>query len=522
METLKHVREWLKEGAYCVGIDLKDAFPHIPINESFWKYLKFHWLGQLLQWIALPFGLKCSPRVLTKVLRPVIAFLRATVAILVSIYMDDLLIQAQTPEEAYFKAQQVALVLMCLGWSLNWGKSSFAPSQQFKHSGLDFDTGSMTISCPKDKIERLQGLCREAMQETYISVHKLERLLGTMESVRPSTPFAALRYRCLQKQLLRVRASWPRGVRRERQQLKLSDKSIRSLVWWVSPSGFAANSSCPIREPEPTLEIWSDANLMMGGAYNSRGQFTQRPWSSQELDLAPHINLLEIRAAREAVASLARPGDRVRLHVDNVTAVAYIRHQGGTHSSILNSEAVALWEDAIERNVQVLKPHWIPTGLNCGADFLSRHRMEAWEIQLDPLWFGTVCDHFNLTPTLDAFASAMTAHLDQYMTWYPDKQAVEVDALQSPWDPVTWLFPPVPLVSKSLLKVQTEQIEAILIVPQWPSALWWSLVTEMSAAPPMPLPHFRICLTSKSGGRIQHYLYPLVAVYVSGKTSNRV
>merc|ERR1711954_319078 len=141
-----------------------------------------------------------------------------------------------------------------------------------------------------------------------------------MESVRPSTPFAALRYRSLQKQLLKIRASWPEGVRREKQRLKLSRKSLLSLKWWVSPSGFAANSVCSIREPEPTLEILSDANMTMGGAYNSRGQFYQRHWTDQELNLDPHINLLEIRAAREAVASLASPGDRVRLHVDNVTA----------------------------------------------------------------------------------------------------------------------------------------------------------------------------------------------------------
>ena len=163
METLRHVCEWLKPNSFCVGIDLKDAFPHIPINQSFWKYLRFDWLGQLLEWISLPFGLKCSPRVLTKVLKPVIAFLRSTFAILVTIYMDDMLIQAGTPTEVFIKAQQVALVLMCLGWSLNWEKSLFIPSQQFKHLGFNFDTAAMLISCPTDKVQRLQGLCRVAL-----------------------------------------------------------------------------------------------------------------------------------------------------------------------------------------------------------------------------------------------------------------------------------------------------------------------------------------------------------------------
>ena len=92
METLASVREWTQEGSFCTGLDLKDAYPHIGMHESSKKYLRFVWLGELLQWDALPFGLTCSPRVLTKVLKPIVAFLRATWAILISIYMDDMLI----------------------------------------------------------------------------------------------------------------------------------------------------------------------------------------------------------------------------------------------------------------------------------------------------------------------------------------------------------------------------------------------------------------------------------------------
>ena len=66
---------------------------------------------------------------------------------------------------------------MCLGWSLNWEKSYFIPSQRFKHLGFNFDTESMTISCPNDKVERLQEMCRVVVQEEYVTVHKLERMV---------------------------------------------------------------------------------------------------------------------------------------------------------------------------------------------------------------------------------------------------------------------------------------------------------------------------------------------------------
>ena len=75
MEGIKQVRDWIQKDAYFCGMDLKDAFLHIPINKSFKKFLRFQWLGSLFEWQVLPFGLKCSPRVLTKVLKPVMAFL---------------------------------------------------------------------------------------------------------------------------------------------------------------------------------------------------------------------------------------------------------------------------------------------------------------------------------------------------------------------------------------------------------------------------------------------------------------
>ena len=78
MEGLKQVRDWVQKDAWFCGMDLRDAFLHIPIHESFRKFLRFQWLESLFEWQVLPFGLKCSPRVLTKVLKPVVAFLRVT------------------------------------------------------------------------------------------------------------------------------------------------------------------------------------------------------------------------------------------------------------------------------------------------------------------------------------------------------------------------------------------------------------------------------------------------------------
>ena len=95
---------------------------------------------------------------------------------------------------------------MVLGWSLNWKKSDFIPTQRTTHLGFVVDSVTMTVSCPADKIARLQSSCRNLMVAKVVLVHDAEKILGTMESVRPVTPLCALHYRALQKQLLKAKA----------------------------------------------------------------------------------------------------------------------------------------------------------------------------------------------------------------------------------------------------------------------------------------------------------------------------
>ena len=74
METLANAWEWIKPGNFCTSLDLKDGFLHIPIHKTSKKFLRFKWLNQFLEWQVLVFGLTCSPRVITKILKLVVDF----------------------------------------------------------------------------------------------------------------------------------------------------------------------------------------------------------------------------------------------------------------------------------------------------------------------------------------------------------------------------------------------------------------------------------------------------------------
>ena len=67
--------------------------------------------------------------------------------------------------------------------------------------------------------------------------------------------------------------------------------------------------------------------------------------------------------------------------------------------------------------------------------------------------FESILDHFGLEPTLDAFACRYSAWLPRFMSWHKDSQAVAQDALLAQWDPLAYLFPPVPLLPEVIRKI---------------------------------------------------------------------
>ena len=98
----------------CAGLDLKDAFLHVPISARVKKFLRFKWKGKLYEWHVLPFGLKCSPRILTYMVAPIIKFLRGR-GISLTAYMDDFTIQARCRCKAIFHTHVTVLDVMCCG-----------------------------------------------------------------------------------------------------------------------------------------------------------------------------------------------------------------------------------------------------------------------------------------------------------------------------------------------------------------------------------------------------------------------
>ena len=76
METLISILPQFLSLIWAVSVDFKDAYFQVPFLRSFRRLLGFQFLDRVFQYVALPFGLKDSPWVFTRVVATVVEFLR--------------------------------------------------------------------------------------------------------------------------------------------------------------------------------------------------------------------------------------------------------------------------------------------------------------------------------------------------------------------------------------------------------------------------------------------------------------
>ena len=88
MDTLSKVINLLRPKDWAITIDLSDAYLHIPIFHGHRKYLRFCFKNQCYQWKVMCFGPTSAPRVFSKLVSVVAAYLRIQ-NVRLAVYLDD-------------------------------------------------------------------------------------------------------------------------------------------------------------------------------------------------------------------------------------------------------------------------------------------------------------------------------------------------------------------------------------------------------------------------------------------------
>ena len=158
MESARTLKDLVRRNDWMVSIDMKDAYLSVPIEEGGRKYLRFAWEERVYEFQCLPFGLSSAPRVFTKLLKPVMALLRQR-GLRSMIFLDDMLLMAESRQDLERQSQEVLALLRLLGFRINWGKSQLLPTHKLVYLGLTIDTTVMTLTLPEEKVLKILKRC---------------------------------------------------------------------------------------------------------------------------------------------------------------------------------------------------------------------------------------------------------------------------------------------------------------------------------------------------------------------------
>ncbi|VDI13331.1 Hypothetical predicted protein [Mytilus galloprovincialis] len=432
-----------------------------------------------MEFRSLPFGIAVAPRIFTKLMKVPMTLLRR-LGVRLIVYLDDILIMNQSNQKILSDLSTVLSILRGLGFLINTNKSVMEPSQTMEFLGYTVNSKLLTLSLPKEKVEKIKNSSKLMLEHKKVSARDLAQLIGQLTATKSSCPSRSSAL----SQFTNIENKSPAFGGHYDHQIQLNEEVQNELHWWVTKLG-SWNGKALLR-PEPHLTIQSDASLSGWGATCQQISIGGL-WIDEEKSL--HINQLELKAAMFAVQSYAKnlQNKHILIQMDNTTAIVYVNKMGGTVSKRLNSLTNQFWDWCLQRQLTITADY-IPGKSNVIADWESRHYADFSNWRLSPILFKSLMKRIGPC-NVDLFADRSNTHLNQYFSWKPDPQAKAVDALLQSWREIKgYAFPPFCLISTCLAKVREENSQIILITPVWQSQAWYPLLLQMSVDYPVLLP----------------------------------
>eukprot|EP00170_Pyropia_yezoensis_P003836 contig_16033_g3847 len=392
--------------------------------------------------------MQLSPWAWTKVLRPVVAALRARGHKL-NAHVDDFAAtgrrgHSSSAVDATAGRREILGLFRSLRLHVHPTKGERDGTCKLPLFGFLVDTRRRKLLLPAERLTKLvssaksllSAACRDARRVRH---RVLQRLTGTAVSCSLAIPSARFFLRSLYNAqggldragpsdgLMAVRACGP--ARRRSGCARLTHGALDDLRWF---SGIAT-------EPGVGRALWQpDAGVLTTDAspYGWGGHLGRLLPAAGFFTLAEreqHINLKEVAAVRLCLQSFGRgllqPGGLLRVRVDNRVAMHVIN--GFTSRSPALMAELRRLHVVVESLGVSLKASWLPSVANVWADTLSRMRdradyrmCDAISARLDQLWGG---------PTIDMIASAVNTRCTRFFSRMRTPGCEGVDAFSAHW-----------------------------------------------------------------------------------------
>lgn len=479
MEDYRTASKLIPQDGYLATIDLKEAYLLVPIIKSDRKYLRFNFQPPnsndlvTYEFTAMPYGLSVAPRVFTKIMKEVIAYLRKQGHKSV-IYLDDILCIGDSYEECANNIQETVKLLECLGFVVNYDKSSLVPTQVCKFLGFVYDTQRLSISLPTDKRNSIANAIQKFSRLPRCTIREFAQLIGILIAACPAARYGFLYTKILERQKF---LALQQNSNNYEAKINLPASILEDLNWWRDN---ILLTYCPMRTLCYKKEIFTDASRTGWGAVCGEEKVNGR-WKETELE--HHINYLELLAAFLGLKSFVKDDNHcaILLRIDNTTAICYINRLGGIQFPHLNNLSRSIWQWSENRNIWLFASYVNTKDNSADAESRKVNPDTEWELSYEA--YESVKQHFGC-PEIDLFASRNNAKCDLFISWKQDPDAFAVDAFTINWQfKYFYAFPPFSLVLKCIRKIIDDKATGILVFPYWPSQPWFPLLQSVLVSP---------------------------------------
>ncbi len=176
------------------SLDLENQFFHVQLAPGMRKYLGFAVPAadgsmQYFQYEVMAYGVKPAVTVVTRLLRPIKAYMHA-LGIRFSIYVDDGRIATSSAQPCSEQTSFLLLTLQLAGWKIQWKKTVLTPSTSLLHLGFITDSVAMRYFITPEKWNgvrlSLSSLLEAAAAGRPAPAKEVAAVLGRLNSLHRS------------------------------------------------------------------------------------------------------------------------------------------------------------------------------------------------------------------------------------------------------------------------------------------------------------------------------------------------
>lgn len=497
--------------SYLGVFDLKSCYFHVKIHKDHCTYFGIQFpLGGKPTYMVyeyLPFGLSSAVHCITKIWKPMIAYFQLQ-NIPVSVYIDDGLFSASSPEAWNHRRNFIWQSLSAAGWTIAEQKSDAldSGSKSKQYLGFVVNTVDMKLFLPSHKLEELRILVTDFLPLSATPPKQLAKVIGKVSACIPSHgPIARI---CTRSGYIDLQShvdnyGW-KGMVMLSQNTKrefalfldvmnlqnghpfshhLTDLKVETIF----ANAVAKNATVPCPKFGYNAVVASDASDFKVACQWLEGPVRgQLDFTLSEKEMATSSGERELLAMLKSVKHFKEVLDLKNVNfiwaTDSENLVSFVTK--GSPKPHIHAHVVKIYQLCSQMKCTIDPVHLRRTDCRIqDVDLLSKVKdTDNWSI--DTFSFNQLHQEFSLT--LDVFADSNNKKLPLFMSKNYEEGTLAVDAFSSPWQGMVWLCPPTKLLARVAKRVRQSQCKGLVLLPNWPASDFFNEFFEANYIPRHP------------------------------------